>query len=351
MSGLVELHNHFPNFALDVEFALEGGVLGLLGPSGCGKSMTLRCISGVERPGRGKILLGDRVLLDTERRICLPPQQRRVGHLFQSYALFPNMTVEQNLLCGIGRKAPDREQRLSALLEQFQLEPLRKLRPAQLSGGQQQRCAMARCLGAQPELLLLDEPFSALDAHLRTQLQLQLKAHLEEYQRPAILVTHDRDEAYLLCDQIAVMDKGKILVMGDRKSVFHNPGSPTAARLTGCKNVLSAQKTGAHTVFVHNWGCTLTANLGVDDELTHIGVRAHDFVPVSHPGENVIPIAGGQVTEYPFEWNLLLTTSAGGALHWKISKEHLEGERRPQVPEYLAIAPERVLLLREGTHR
>ena len=347
MSGQVELHNHFPNFALDVEFALEGGVLGLLGPSGCGKSMTLRCISGVERPGRGKIVLGNRVLLDTERRVCLPPQQRRVGHLFQSYALFPNMTVEQNLLCGIGRKTPDREQRLHALLEQFQLEPLKKLRPAQLSGGQQQRCAMARCLGAQPELLLLDEPFSALDAHLRTTLQLQLKAHLEEYQRPAVLVTHDRDEAYLLCDRIAVMDRGRILVMGDKKAVFHKPGSPTAARLTGCKNVIPAQRTGAHTVFVPQWGCTLTANLVMDNGLTHIGVRAHDFVPVSEPGQNTIPTASGRVTEYPFEWNILLTTPAGGELHWKISKEHLDGSQRPQVPRYLAISPEKILPLRE----
>jgi molybdate transport system ATP-binding protein len=154
MSLQVELHNHFPNFSLDVEFTLNKGVLGLLGPSGCGKSMTLRCISGVERPAGGRVVLDGRTLFDSKEGVCLPPQQRRVGHLFQNYALFPNMSVEQNLLCGIGRKAPDWEAKLRQLLEQFQLTELCHLRPGQLSGGQPQRCALARCLGADPELLL-----------------------------------------------------------------------------------------------------------------------------------------------------------------------------------------------------
>ena len=345
MSVQVELHNHFPNFSLDVEFTLNKGVLGLLGPSGCGKSMTLRCISGVERPAGGRVVLDGRILFDSKERVCLPPQRRRVGHLFQNYALFPNMSVEQNLLCGIGRKAPDWEAKLRQLLERFQLTELRQLRPGQLSGGQQQRCALARCLGADPELLLLDEPFSALDAHLRTSLQLQLKEHLERYRRPAILVTHDRDEAFLLCDQIAVMDRGRILTMGSREEVFHRPGSPTAARLTGCKNVVSAQPRGDRQVYVPQWGCTLTTAERVPPRLTHIGVRAHDLTPVSASGENRVPIAAGRVTEYPFEWSVLLTTPAGGQLHWKVSKEHLEGGSPPQVPAYVAISPEKVLLL------
>ena len=347
MSVQVELHNHFPNFSLDVDFTLERGVLGLLGPSGCGKSMTLRCISGVERPGMGKIILEGRVLLDTRKHICLPPQRRRVGHLFQSYALFPNMTVEQNLLCGIGRKHPQREQKLAALLDQFQLTPLRQLRPAQLSGGQQQRCALARCLGAEPELLLLDEPFSALDAHLRTLLQLQLQEHLTQFRRPSILVTHDRDEAYLLCDQIAVMDRGRVLLLGEKEEVFRHPGSPTAARLTGCKNVVPALSAGPHSVFVPGWGVTLTTAEPVPEGLSHIGVRAHDFLPVSAPGENCIPLSGGRVTEYPFEWNALLDTHGGALLHWKVSKTHLEGQTRPQVPAFLHISPEKLLLLTE----
>ena len=120
MSVQVELHNHFPNFSLDVEFTLNKGVLGLLGPSGCGKSMTLRCISGVKRPAGGRVVLDGRTLFDSKERVCLPPQQRRVGHLFQNYALFPNMSVEQNLLCGIGRRTPDREVKLRQLLDTYE---------------------------------------------------------------------------------------------------------------------------------------------------------------------------------------------------------------------------------------
>ena len=350
MTVSVEIHNHFPGFRLDVQFDLPGGVLGLLGPSGCGKSMTLRCISGVERPGKGRVILDNRVLLDTEQRLCLPPQKRRVGHLFQNYALFPNMTVEQNLLCGIGRKNIDREQRLAALLHQFQLEPLKKLRPAQLSGGQQQRCALARCLAAEPELLLLDEPFSALDAHLRTALQLQLKERLEQFQRPAILVTHDRDEAFLLCDRIAVMDEGTILTVGDKETVFRRPGTPAAARLTGCKNVVPARCAGTFQVTVPEWGCTLTTAERVPADLTAIGVRAHDLEPVGQAGANTLRITGGRVTEYPFEWNALLTAQGGGTVHWKVSKGHLEGERSPALPEFLRVPPEKLLLLTQTPH-
>jgi molybdate transport system ATP-binding protein len=345
MSLSVELHNHFPNFQLDVSFSLSGGVLGLLGPSGCGKSMTLRCLSGVEQPGRGKVVLNDRVLFDWEKRINLPPQQRRVGHLFQNYALFPHMTVEQNLLCGIGRKAPDRERRLRELLEQFQLTSVAAQRASLLSGGQQQRCALARCLGAEPELLLLDEPFSALDAHLKTALQLQLKEHLNHFPGPAILVTHDRDEAFLLCDRIAVMDKGKLLTIGEKGEVFRHPGSPAAARLTGCKNVVQAEKQGDGQVYVPDWGCLLTTAERVPEHLSAVGIRAHDFQPVSAPSENVVALTGGTLTEFPFEWNAALTTQAGGTLQWKVPKSHLEGEPPPQLPEYLYISPEKLLLL------
>lgn len=175
MSLFVEIEKQLGNFHLDVRFQAETETLALLGASGCGKSMTLKCIAGIMTPDRGRIVLNGRVLFDSEARIDLPPQQRRVGYLFQNYALFPTMTVEKNILCGIrsGSKA-EKAAALSATLHRFRLEGLEKRYPAQLSGGQQQRVALARILCSQPEVILLDEPFSALDSYLKWDLELKL---------------------------------------------------------------------------------------------------------------------------------------------------------------------------------
>lgn len=346
MSLSVKISSRFPGFSLETELSLERGVLGLLGPSGCGKSMTLRCISGVEKPWSGRILLNRRVLFDSQQHVNLPPQKRRVGHLFQNYALFPHMTLEQNLLCGIERHAPDRRERLERLLEEFQLTDVRCQRPFQLSGGQQQRGALARCLGAKPELLLLDEPFSALDAHLKETLQLQLKKRLEEFPGLTILVTHDRDEAYLLCDEIAVMDEGRILISGAKAEVFRRPVTCKAARLTGCRNIVPAKKAGEYQVWVPQWGCRFSTAERVPESLTAVGIRAHDFIPWWEAGEGSIEVRLEQMTEYPFEWSLLFRTEAGGAIQWKVPKGHLEGKAVPEAPGYLRVPREKVLLLR-----
>ena len=192
MSLLVEIEKQLGNFHLDVRFQAETETLALLGASGCGKSMTLKCIAGIMTPDRGRIVLNDRVLFDSEAGIDLPPQQRRVGYLFQNYALFPTMTVEKNILCGIrsGSKA-EKAAALSAALHRFRLEGLEKRYPAQLSGGQQQRVALARILCSQPEVILLDEPFSALDSYLKWDLELKLSDFLENFSGPILWVSHD----------------------------------------------------------------------------------------------------------------------------------------------------------------
>ncbi len=186
MSLSVDIEKRLGSFHL--RRAVSGGgrrSLALLGASGCGKSMTLKCIAGIVTPDRGRIVLNGRVLFDSEAGIDLPPQQRRVGYLFQNYALFPNMTVEKNILCGIrsGSKA-EKAAALSATLHRFRLEDLEKRYPAQLSGGQQQRVALARILCSQPEVILLDEPFSALDSYLKWELELELSDFLDEFLRP-----------------------------------------------------------------------------------------------------------------------------------------------------------------------
>jgi len=346
MSLSVDIEKRLGDFRLRVRFECEGGVTGLLGPSGCGKSMTLKCIAGIERPDRGRIALDGRVLFDSERRIDLKPRERRVGYLFQNYALFPNMTVKQNLRCGLCRER-DREQRKRALDEALDLFDLRTLaghKPHQLSGGQQQRVALARALVNRPGLLLLDEPFSALDAHLRLRLQLGMLDTLRSYGRPALLVTHDRDEAYRLCDAIAVMSEGAASQPVETKRLFADPGTVSAAALTGCKNITPARRVGENLLYAPEWGVTLQTALPVPDDVTHVGIRAHYFGPKVAANRFPVEFAGDM--EEPFEWVLEFRyagqTPTSQPLWWRMPKE----KRPQQLPEALGIASVNVLPLR-----
>ena len=198
MSLHVDIRKRLGSFMLDVKFSAENGITSLLGASGCGKSMTLKCIAGIEKPDEGRIELDGTVLFDSAQKINLPPQKRRVGYLFQNYALFPNMSVRQNILCGLNREKDRgaKERRLRDMLRMMQLEGLEDRKPAQLSGGQQQRAALARILVNDPQILLLDEPFSALDGHLRDSLKVEMRDLLERFGREVLMVTHDRNEAY-----------------------------------------------------------------------------------------------------------------------------------------------------------
>ena len=300
MSLIVDIKKDLGGFKLNVQFETAEGTMGILGPSGSGKSMTLKCIAGIERPDQGHIELNGVTLFDSRRRIDLKPQQRQVGYLFQNYALFPNMTVERNILCGLNRekdKAKRREicRRYIALMG---LEGLERRYPAQLSGGQQQRTALARILAGAPRLIMLDEPFAALDSHLRDRLLMEMKGILSGFDGTAIAVTHNRDEAYDLCNTLAVMDDGSILAHKETKQLFRDPGSVPAAIITGCKNIALAQKTGEHSVFVPEWGITLTTPKTVSDGVKAVGIRAHHFTGTI---ENAYPIQVLGVAEGPFE--------------------------------------------------
>ncbi len=302
MSLDVSIKMRLGRFSLDIAFKSDHGVTGLLGASGCGKTLTLKCISGIMTPDEGRIVLNGITLFDSEKHISLPPQQRRVGYLFQNYALFPNMTVEQNIACGLHTEK-DRKKRAKAvaeMIEKMRLGGLEKQRPPQLSGGQQQRAALARILVGQPETLLLDEPFSALDSHLKDQLLIELQHNLRNYGGDTLLVTHSRDEAYQLCDTLAVVDNGRLSRMGGTKEVFADPATRTAAALTGCKNIVAAKKAGNTAVCVLEWGLTFDAGRPVEDSLCTIGVRAHCFS--EETAENALPIRIIEQVEEPFEW-------------------------------------------------
>lgn len=250
MSLSVHIRKKLGDFQLAVDLEHPGGITGLLGASGCGKSMTLKAIAGIEKPDEGRIVLDGRVLFDSEKKVNLKPQDRKVGYLFQNYALFPNMTVEKNILCGLSAEKDRgmRKKKMEDMLEKMDLSEQRKLYPAQLSGGQQQRTALARMLVSEPEVLLLDEPFSALDSYLRELLQIQVKDILAGYGKDVLLVSHSRDEVYYLCGRTAVMEKGRILKTDETKKLFADPGSRAGAMLTGCKNIAGARKIGEYEV-------------------------------------------------------------------------------------------------------
>ena len=210
MSIYVDIEKDFGSFVLKAKFEAGDETLALLGASGCGKSMTLRCIAGIVTPDRGKIVVDGVTLFDSEKRINLTPQQRHTGFLFQNYALFPNMTVAQNIRSGAKReKNPAiRLEMIRTVMGRFDLEPLSDRYPHQLSGGQQQRVALARILVSSPRVLLLDEPFSALDSHLRFKLEQEVRHVIRQFGKTVLLVSHDRDEVYRMSDSIAIMDSG-----------------------------------------------------------------------------------------------------------------------------------------------
>ena len=343
----VDIEKRLGSFHLRAAFSCGREFMGILGASGCGKSMTLKCIAGIEKPDRGRIVLDSRVLFDSEKRINLPPQQRRVGYLFQDYALFPGMTVRENILCGLHREKDKqkREKRTEDMLELLRLQEVASLQPEALSGGQAQRAALGRILVNEPDLLMLDEPFSALDSFLRLKLQTELKALLAGYDRGILMVTHDRDEAFRMCERLGVMEQGQMQTVKGTKELFADPETRAAAVLTGCKNIVEAQKTGEHEVIVPEWGIRLTTGKPVRDGLKAVGIRAHDFHPDTE--ENCFPVRILRETEEPFEWisEFRYEHQADGSP--PVWRRYSREFRTNEPPKQLGVAPADVLLLYE----
>jgi molybdate transport system ATP-binding protein len=309
--------------------------------------MTLKCIAGIEKPDEGHIELNGRVLFDSAGKINLKPRERRVGYLFQNYALFPRSRVLENITMGLPLPKEERIRKAREWIARFGLNGFEDRYPARLSGGQQQRAALARMLIRDPELILLDEPFSALDSTLREQMQLYL-AELLALRSDVILVTHSRDEAYKLCAEMLVLEEGRILGRGKTRELFRNPGSVGIARLTGCKNISPVKRTGEYELRALDWGLTLRTTLPVDPGITHAGIRAHDFCPeASASAVNRIRVRLTRRLEEPFEEVVLFTNADAkgpeerGEIWWKFSKYSKAG-----VPEYLYIPRESLLLLR-----
>ena len=227
-----------------VSFEVDKGQLfTLLGPSGCGKTTTLRCIAGLERPPSGEIWVGDRAVFSASNRIFVPPEQRRIGMVFQSYAIWPHMTVFQNVAYPLANTMSRKELggRVEQILERLSLSGLADRLAPNLSGGQQQRVALARALVAQPEVLLLDEPLSNLDAKLREQMRFELKTLHESLNITTVYVTHDQEEALALSDQIGLMDEGVLLEVGVPTDLYLHPAHRITADFLGTANFVPAQ--------------------------------------------------------------------------------------------------------------
>ena len=257
MSLIVDIEKKLGRFTLRSKFETGSGTMALLGASGCGKSVTLRCIAGIMTPDRGRIVLDGEMMFDSEKRIDLTPQQRRVGYLFQQYALFPNMTVAQNIQCGIrGGSRAEKQAQAAAQIRRFRLEGLEKKYPVQLSGGQQQRVALARILASEPRAILLDEPFSALDTFLKWNLELELADLLAGFPGPILWVSHDLGECYRNCKTVCVMENGRSGTVTDMQELVRHPATQDAARLAGCRNFLPAHRC-AEGVRLDGWALTL----------------------------------------------------------------------------------------------
>ncbi len=354
-SGLVvDIQKQLAGFQLDVSFSANEHPLGLLGASGAGKSMILRCIAGIETPTKGRIVLNGRVLFDSEQGINIPSRDRRIGFLVQNYALFPHLSVAQNIAFGLpkGTSALTLKQQVEAQLVAMQLEGLADRYPHQLSGGQQQRVALARALASQPEALLLDEPFSALDTYLRSQLEQQLISTLATYQGATLFVTHNLEEAYRVCQDLLVMETGKAIAYGAKQDIFERPGTFSVAQLTGCKNFSQAVITASQEVEASDWGAKLRVIEPIPDSLTHVGIRAHQLMFTNNPNqENTFPCWLAQTSETPHRMTLYLKLNSSPIspkdyhLQAEVFKEKWGILKDQPFPWHIRLDPLRLILM------
>ena len=338
----VDVKKKYEDFSLDVSVETVSKRIGILGASGSGKSLTLKMIAGLIKPDEGRILLDGRVLYDSDFGVDVKAGKRKVGYLFQDYALFPNMSVKGNIEAGLRGAGKKPQGGMEVLLKKYDLWDVRDHMPHELSGGQKQRTALVRMLVTDPDLLMLDEPFSAMDAHLREGLRLELIRMLDMYDKRVILVSHDRDEVYQMCDYLVLLHKGRVIAQGDTDELFKHPSSVAAARLTGCKNISRIEKLTDHRVKAIDWkGIELITDGKVTDDITHIGIRAHDF-KAGEEGVNIISCGNVSVSRLPFEWYVTLENG----LWWKLSRDLYETFDEKLLPERVSIAPDRIILLK-----
>jgi molybdate transport system ATP-binding protein len=322
MSLEVSVKKKFKGFSLEVNFRTNGEYLGILGASGSGKSLTLKCIAGVETPDEGRIVLNNRVLYDSKKNINIIPQNRNIGYMFQNYALFPNMTAEENI--GVGLKLPKKEKKIKTneLMKLFRIEDMGYKYPAQLSGGQQQRVALARIIAYEPDVLLLDEPFSALDSRLKSELHTDFLDLLKLYNGEVLIVTHSKDEVYRFSENLALIEKGTITGFGKTKEIFEKPRSLSEAKMIGCKNI-SQCSIKDNKIYCSDWGIVLEPK-DIPENCSYIGIPSNSFEIANEAGINTIECKLINVVEEINEYTIAIENSNGNEtkpIYFNINKE------------------------------
>lgn len=351
MSVTVDIQKKLNSFMLHISFRTEAKRIGILGASGSGKSMTLKAIAGIETPDSGLIRVGDRTLFDSSSRINIKTQKRGVGYLFQNYALFPSMSVKNNIRAGIRKGNAGTEAHIDALIKQFGLNGLEDRLPTELSGGQQQRVALARILAYSPDVILLDEPFSALDVFLKDHMQLELFEQLKDYDGTIVMVSHDRDEIYRFSEYLLIVDEGKVVTAGETKEIFANPSTKAAASLTGCKNFSAAKRIDDHTFEASDWGITLKTKGKLPESFAYLGYRAHEFSPVwGERSDNCIPFRLTSKVELQFEHNYYILperedATIDDAITWFAQREMWDTIKDRGMPDFLCLEEEHMLFL------
>ncbi len=365
MPFIVDIKKNLNKFNLDINISMCEKRISFLGASGSGKSMTLRCIAGLVKPNEGQIILGDKVLFDSKRGIDVAIQDRKIGYLFQDYALFPHMTVTQNIGFALLNTQPYIKKnglknflvkkklkanilnKVHEKIKMMKLNGLENKFPSQLSGGQQQRVALARALMVEPEILLLDEPFSALDNHLRYEMENQLLEILNSYHGTTILVSHNINEAYSISKELAIFSEGSISAYGKKDTLFQYPPNEAAAKMTGCKNILNALPISNEVVNISTFKRPFKIKQSILSSFNKVGIREHHIKLAQHNEDtNVIEckIVGTSVSTF----NVIIylkevhSTSVNYDLRWDIPKEKWEQVKQLPQPLYIKLDEEKL---------
>ena len=343
MSLYCRIKKKLGKFTLDIEIDAEDETVALMGASGCGKSMTLRCIAGIVKPDSGRIVINGETVYDSEKKVNLPPGKRKVGFLFQDYALFPNMNVQKNIEAVLPKEQKDRAE---DLIKKFHLTGLEQHYPGQLSGGQKQRCALARMIASDPQIILLDEPFSALDSYLRWQMEREISSVIRQFAQTVLFVSHDRDEVYRICDRVVVMDQGKNEAIIEKEKLYRHPVSYVDALLTGCKNICRVAEEGDFFV-ADGYGIRIPKK-NTQRQISFIGFRAKRIRPAYKllPGEEAVVLDYDVIERTEGVFTVILMVRVKGAqelIRWEIQNE--EYSELLQYEPKLAIPYEEILLL------